>query len=64
MAAFRVPETQFQKFIKPKFSLDDDDGIMTRQQDTRSSSRNDADANHADIKTIYDEEPIAENAEH
>ncbi|GJU59714.1 hypothetical protein Tco_1237480 [Tanacetum coccineum] len=61
MAAFRVLETQFQKFIKPKFSLDDDDGIMTREQDTRSSSRNDADANHADIKTIYDEEPIAEN---
>ncbi|GKE32296.1 hypothetical protein Tco_1451618, partial [Tanacetum coccineum] len=31
MADFRVLETQFQKFIKPQFSLDDDDGIMTRK---------------------------------
>nr|GEW40922.1 integrase, catalytic region, zinc finger, CCHC-type, peptidase aspartic, catalytic [Tanacetum cinerariifolium] len=29
MAAFRVLETQFQKFIKSWFSLDDDDGLMT-----------------------------------
>ncbi|GKA57641.1 hypothetical protein Tco_0756829 [Tanacetum coccineum] len=29
MAAFRVLEIQFQKFIKPRFSLDDEDGIMT-----------------------------------
>ncbi|GJX99505.1 hypothetical protein Tco_0356524 [Tanacetum coccineum] len=56
MAAFGVLETQFQKFIKLQFSLDDDDG----EQDTSNSSRNDADANDADIKTIYDEEPIVE----
>ncbi|GKD99723.1 hypothetical protein Tco_1387707, partial [Tanacetum coccineum] len=31
MAAFRVLETQFQKFIKPQISLDDDDVIMTRK---------------------------------
>ncbi|GJV41826.1 hypothetical protein Tco_1420266 [Tanacetum coccineum] len=31
MTNFRVLETQFQKFIKPWFSLDYDDGIMTRK---------------------------------
>ncbi|GJT78704.1 hypothetical protein Tco_1045429 [Tanacetum coccineum] len=30
-AAFRVLETQFQKFIKPHISLDDEDVIMTRK---------------------------------
>ncbi|GJT28326.1 hypothetical protein Tco_0908601 [Tanacetum coccineum] len=30
MAAFRVLETQCQKFIKSRISLDDEDGIMTR----------------------------------
>ncbi|GKC30939.1 hypothetical protein Tco_1038233 [Tanacetum coccineum] len=28
MVAFRVLETQFQKFIKPRISLNDEDGIM------------------------------------
>ncbi|GJY98169.1 hypothetical protein Tco_0515079 [Tanacetum coccineum] len=100
MAAFRVLETQFQKFIKPRFSLDDDDdGIMTQKyflaytgiemhttkgkvdtsnaldaslvdtessgtesgkQDTSSRSGNDAYANDANIRPIYDEEPMAE----
>ncbi|GJU47927.1 hypothetical protein Tco_1217482 [Tanacetum coccineum] len=31
MAAFRVLETQCQKFIKSRISLDDEDGIMTRK---------------------------------
>ncbi|GJX05002.1 hypothetical protein Tco_0190918 [Tanacetum coccineum] len=29
MAAFRVIKTQFYKFIDSRFSLDDDDGLMT-----------------------------------
>ncbi|GJZ00087.1 hypothetical protein Tco_0517516 [Tanacetum coccineum] len=62
MAASRVFVTQLQKFIEPQFSLDDDDGIKTQlgHQDTISSSGNDADANDADIKPVYDEEPMAE----
>ncbi|GKA21627.1 hypothetical protein Tco_0701616 [Tanacetum coccineum] len=31
MAAFRVLETLFQKFIKPRVSLNDEDGIMARK---------------------------------
>ncbi|GKD68929.1 hypothetical protein Tco_1323019 [Tanacetum coccineum] len=31
MAAFRVLKTQFQQFINSRFSLDDDDGLMTRK---------------------------------
>ncbi|GKA01056.1 hypothetical protein Tco_0673721 [Tanacetum coccineum] len=31
MSAFRVLETQFHKFIKSQFSLDDDDGLMARK---------------------------------
>ncbi|GJX24918.1 hypothetical protein Tco_0231214 [Tanacetum coccineum] len=31
MAAFRVLETQFQKFIKPRILLNDEDGIMARK---------------------------------
>ncbi|GKB90093.1 hypothetical protein Tco_0962365 [Tanacetum coccineum] len=31
MAAFRVLGTEFQKFIKLRFSLDDEDGTMTRK---------------------------------
>ncbi|GKC37644.1 hypothetical protein Tco_1050028 [Tanacetum coccineum] len=31
MATFRVLETQCQKFIKSRISLDDEDGIMTRK---------------------------------
>ncbi|GJU85556.1 hypothetical protein Tco_1293102 [Tanacetum coccineum] len=81
MAAFRVPETQFQKFIKPWFSLDDDDdGIMTRKAQHKreydsmvnerqmqtiegrvdTSNALDANTDDADIKPIYDEEPMAE----
>ncbi|GKA17718.1 hypothetical protein Tco_0697555 [Tanacetum coccineum] len=136
MAAFKVLETQFQKFIKSRILLDDEDVIMTRKyfleytqlevqqfrdtliqhmefvkksidkralhkreyesrvneiqmqttkekvdtskaldatlvdtknsrmdsekQDTSSSSGNDADADDADIKPVYDEEPMAE----
>ncbi|GJW36263.1 hypothetical protein Tco_0059183 [Tanacetum coccineum] len=71
MAAFRVPETQFQKFIKPQISLDDEDGIMTRKyfleytqlKDTSSSSGNDIDADGTHINPVYNEEPMAENAE-
>ncbi|GKD64450.1 hypothetical protein Tco_1306558 [Tanacetum coccineum] len=139
MAAFRVLETQFQKFIKSRSYLDDDDGLMARKyflaytktevqqfhdtliqymesvkksidkralhkreydsrenerqmqtteenfdtskaldaslvntkssriglekQDTSSRSGNDTHVDDADIKPIYDEEPMAENAE-
>ncbi|GJX54736.1 hypothetical protein Tco_0283105 [Tanacetum coccineum] len=107
MAAFRVLETQFQKFIKPRISLNDENGIMThkyfleytkievrqfrdtliqhmefvnksiyeralhkREYDTRVNERyiykpsimNDTDADDADIRPIYDEEPMAEIA--
>ncbi|GKA55094.1 hypothetical protein Tco_0754043 [Tanacetum coccineum] len=38
-------------------------GIESKAQDTRSRSGNDAHADGADIKPIYDEEPMDENAE-
>ncbi|GJY37566.1 hypothetical protein Tco_0423930 [Tanacetum coccineum] len=105
MATFRVLKTQFHKFINSQFSLDDDDGLMTRKyflaytqievqqfhdtliqhmesvkksideralhkreydirvnerHYTSSRSGNDAYANNADIKHVYDEEPMAE----
>ncbi|GJX69617.1 hypothetical protein Tco_0305344 [Tanacetum coccineum] len=31
MAAFRVLKIQFQQFVNSRFSLDDDDGLMTRK---------------------------------
>ncbi|GJT94232.1 hypothetical protein Tco_1083077 [Tanacetum coccineum] len=69
--AFRVLKTQFQHFIHSWFCFDDDDGQMTskyfleytRIEDTSSGSRNDADADTADIKPVYDEEPMDEVAE-
>ncbi|GJU06440.1 hypothetical protein Tco_1122870 [Tanacetum coccineum] len=65
MVAFRALETQFQKFIKPRILLNDEDGIMTRkteskEQDTSSRSGNDAHADDAYIRPIYNEEPMAE----
>ncbi|GKA28724.1 hypothetical protein Tco_0714969 [Tanacetum coccineum] len=94
MAAFRVPTTQFQKFIKPRISLNDKDGIMARkyfleytklegkvdmsttlaaslvdtqnseteskEEDTSSRSGNDAHADDADFRPIYNEEPMDE----
>ncbi|GJV33145.1 hypothetical protein Tco_1393545 [Tanacetum coccineum] len=56
MAAFRVLETQFQKFIKLRISLNDED-----EQDTSSRSGNDAHADDADIRPIYDEEPMTKH---
>ncbi|GJX69869.1 hypothetical protein Tco_0307040 [Tanacetum coccineum] len=38
-------------------------GTASREQDTNSRPWNDAHANDADIRPIYDEEPMAENAE-
>ncbi|GJZ09367.1 hypothetical protein Tco_0543650 [Tanacetum coccineum] len=38
-------------------------GTTLKEQDTSSSSGNDAHADDADIRPIYDEEPMAENAE-
>ncbi|GKE18800.1 hypothetical protein Tco_1426377 [Tanacetum coccineum] len=99
MVAFRVLKIQFQKFINSRFSLDDDDGLMTCKyflaytrtevqqfhdtliqhmksvksideralqkreydnKDTSSTSRNDIDADDADIKHVYYEKPMAE----
>ncbi|GKC10964.1 hypothetical protein Tco_1007746 [Tanacetum coccineum] len=113
MVVFRVLETQFEKFIKSRSSLDDDDGLMARKyflaytqteiqqfhdtliqhmesmqttkekfdtskaldaslvntkssgtgsekQDISSRSGNDTHVDDADIKPIYDEEPMAE----
>ncbi|GJR04181.1 hypothetical protein Tco_0527165 [Tanacetum coccineum] len=111
MAAFKVLETQFQKFIKSRFSLDDEDGLMTRKNfleytrtevqqfhdtliqhmksvkksideralhkreyNTRVNEKQmqtiegkvdmnnslDANADDADIKLVYDEEPMVE----
>ncbi|GKB50812.1 hypothetical protein Tco_0901565 [Tanacetum coccineum] len=53
MVAFRVLNTEFQQFINSRFSSDSD-GEMT------SKSRNDVDVDNADIKPIYNEEPMAE----
>ncbi|GJU08085.1 hypothetical protein Tco_1124515 [Tanacetum coccineum] len=103
MPAFRVLETQFQKFIKPRILLNDEDGIMaplhkreydtrvnerqmqttegkvdmstaldaslvdteiigteSKEQDTSNRSGNDAHVDDAYIRSIYDEEPMAE----
>ncbi|GJZ48955.1 hypothetical protein Tco_0603145 [Tanacetum coccineum] len=85
MAAFKVPETQFQMFIKSQIYLDDEyviqttegkvdtgkaldaslvdtesSGTESKEQDTSSRSGNDAHADDADIRPIYDEEPMAE----
>ncbi|GKC81537.1 hypothetical protein Tco_1137254 [Tanacetum coccineum] len=53
MAAFKVLESQFQMFIKSRIYLDDE------YVDTSSRSGNDAHADDADIRPIYDEEPMA-----
>nr|GEV82688.1 hypothetical protein [Tanacetum cinerariifolium] len=67
MAAFNVLETQFQMFITNWDYLNDEYVAMTRSyfiqytgQDTSSRSGNDAHADDADIRPIYDEEPMAE----
>nr|GEV80410.1 hypothetical protein [Tanacetum cinerariifolium] len=90
MAAFKVLETQFQKFIKSRFYLEDEyttkekvdtskaldaslvetesNGTESKKKDTSSKSGNDIDADDADIKPIYNEEPMVEkrvfNANH
>ncbi|GKB17091.1 hypothetical protein Tco_0851014 [Tanacetum coccineum] len=62
MTAFWVVNNQFQKFIDSKFTLDYDKSIRTDStvQDDNSRSGNDTDADDADIRPIYDEEPMAE----
>ncbi|GKA95273.1 hypothetical protein Tco_0817311 [Tanacetum coccineum] len=104
MAAFKVPETQFQTFIKSRIYLDDEysidkraqhkreydnrvndrqmqkieenvdtskaldaslvdtesSGTESKEPDTSNRSRNDTHANDADIRPIYNEEPMAE----
>nr|GEY72971.1 hypothetical protein [Tanacetum cinerariifolium] len=68
IAAFRVLETQFQKFIDSRFSLDDDDGLMDAKsrmielemQVESIMSWNDTNADDADIRPIYDEDPMDE----
>ncbi|GJT28456.1 hypothetical protein Tco_0908731 [Tanacetum coccineum] len=107
MAAGRVLTTQFQKFIKSRISLDDEDKSIDKRalhkieydnrvnerqmqttekkvdtskafdaslfdtnnsrtksgkHDTSTSSRNDADADDADMKPVYDEEPMDEKS--
>ncbi|GJV49492.1 hypothetical protein Tco_1439704 [Tanacetum coccineum] len=54
MAAFRVLETQYASLVNTKSN-----GTEFGKQDTSSSSRNDADADDADIRPIYDEESMA-----
>ncbi|GJZ65743.1 hypothetical protein Tco_0622439 [Tanacetum coccineum] len=67
IAAFKVLETQFQMFIKSQIYLDDKYVVMTqssgtesKEQDKSSRLRNDAHVDDADIRPIYDEEPMAE----
>ncbi|GJV83067.1 hypothetical protein Tco_1522965 [Tanacetum coccineum] len=62
MTSFWVVNNQFQKFINSKFTLDHDKSIRTDStvQDDNSRSRNDTNADDADIRPIYDEEPMAE----
>ncbi|GJU24453.1 hypothetical protein Tco_1163074 [Tanacetum coccineum] len=70
--AFRVLKTQFEKIfsfvlIKPS-SLDVDASLVntksigteSKEHDTSSRSGNDAHADNADIRPIYDEEPMVE----
>nr|GFA69774.1 hypothetical protein [Tanacetum cinerariifolium] len=65
----RVNEKQMQttkKEVNTSTTLDaslvdtKSSGTKSGEQDTRSRSGNDAHANDADIKPIYDEEPMAE----
>ncbi|GJS70788.1 hypothetical protein Tco_0703629 [Tanacetum coccineum] len=109
MATFKVPEIQFQMFIKSQIYLDDEyvksidkralhkreydrwvnerqmqtteekvdtsnaleaslvdtesSRTKSKEQDTSSRSGNDAHADDVEIRPIYDEEPMAENAE-
>ncbi|GJV73080.1 hypothetical protein Tco_1493075 [Tanacetum coccineum] len=64
MAAFWVVNNQFQKFIDSQFTLDYDSQMIDKTdstvQDESSKSGNDTDADDADIRPIYDEEPMAE----
>ncbi|GJT93821.1 hypothetical protein Tco_1082666 [Tanacetum coccineum] len=66
MTAFWVVNNQFQKFIDSKFTSDydsqmtDTNGTESDVQDDSSRSGNDTDADDADIRPIYDEEPMAE----
>ncbi|GJT17531.1 hypothetical protein Tco_0876237 [Tanacetum coccineum] len=67
MAAFKM-QTIEEKVDTSKAldaSLVDTESSRTesKEQDTSSRSGNDAHANDADIRPIYDEEPMAENAE-
>ncbi|GKE30396.1 hypothetical protein Tco_1445780, partial [Tanacetum coccineum] len=73
MASFKVLKTQFQMFIKSQIYLYDEyvksideRALHNREYDTRdtsSKSGNDAHADDADIRPIYDEDPMTENAE-
>nr|GEW05080.1 hypothetical protein [Tanacetum cinerariifolium] len=59
---FWVVNNQFQKFIDSQFTLDydsqmTDNVIESEVQDDNSRTGNDTDANDADIRPIYDEEP-------
>ncbi|GJT91563.1 hypothetical protein Tco_1080408 [Tanacetum coccineum] len=54
MASFKVLETQFKMFIKSRMYLDDE------FVDISSRSGNDAHADDADIRPVYDEEPMTE----
>ncbi|GKF26009.1 hypothetical protein Tco_0081903 [Tanacetum coccineum] len=64
MAAFWVMQTQESKIDTGKV-VDDDLGVIERSgtesevQDDSSRSENDTDANDANIRPIYDEEPMA-----
>nr|GEZ43983.1 hypothetical protein [Tanacetum cinerariifolium] len=65
MATFWVINKQFQKFINSQFTLDydsqmADNGIESEMQDESTRSGNDTDTNDANIKPIYDEEPMVE----
>ncbi|GJZ70268.1 hypothetical protein Tco_0633818 [Tanacetum coccineum] len=53
LAAFWVVNKQFQKFIDSQFSLNYDSQMTNK-------SGNDTDTDDADIRPIYDEEPMAE----
>ncbi|GJZ13896.1 hypothetical protein Tco_0549126 [Tanacetum coccineum] len=49
-----------KKSVAERTPIKDLDRRTTQQQDDSSRSGNDTDANGADIKHIYDEEPMAE----
>ncbi|GJU43020.1 hypothetical protein Tco_1200286 [Tanacetum coccineum] len=55
-------ESVKKKIEKAHYIKEKSNGTESKEQDTNNRSENDAHADDADIRPIYDEEPMAENA--